>query len=71
MHCGAAGGSRRPQKFGQNAHDASWALHTRTGDFLRMAAELGCNAFKLERLALKAESSFLLCLPFCASNMRR
>ena len=36
--------------------------------FLRMAAELGMVAFKLERLALKLKS--YLCSPFCASKWR-
>ena len=36
-------------------------------DFLRWGSVAEVVVSKLERLALKAESSFLLCLPFCAS----
>ena len=33
-------------------------------------AEVSETVSKLERLDLKAESSFLLCLPFCASTQK-
>ena len=43
-----------------------WLLAAKSGRAGR-ATSLG-RVLKLERLAHKAESSYLLCLPFCAST---
>ena len=47
-----------------------WYHFRRTQLFFEVAAELRKTGFNVERLALKAKSSFLLCYPFCASMLR-
>ena len=46
-----------------------WYHFRRTQLFFEVAAELRKTGFNVERLALKAKSSFLLCYPFCASTL--